>query len=127
MSLEHIGVHGGDDVMQEVRLGAEQLLGGLPHHGLGLLRVLGGDPVPGLGLAPVQEVDTRRPVILDMPAEGGETHSHVEPGHLHPGDVHVNVLQDRVGHNWQVIEIPLRLGVCPVSLTEVLGAKSWEA
>ena len=32
VGLEHVGVHGGDDVMEQVWLGTEQLLGGLSHH-----------------------------------------------------------------------------------------------
>ena len=27
--------------------------------------------------------------------------------HLHPGDVHVNLLQDGVGHHRQVVKVPL--------------------
>ncbi len=46
--LEHVGVHGGDDVVEEVGLGLEELLGAAAHHLLRLLRVLGRHPVPGL-------------------------------------------------------------------------------
>lgn len=35
------------------------------------------------GDLPMQEVDGVAPVVLDVPAEGGEAHPHVEPGHLH--------------------------------------------
>ena len=45
-NLEHVGVHGGDDVVKEVGLTGEQLLGRVPHHLFGLLRVLGADAVP---------------------------------------------------------------------------------
>ena len=45
-NLQHVGVHGGDDVVQEVGLAGEQLLGGVSHHRLGLLGVLRSDAVP---------------------------------------------------------------------------------
>lgn len=34
-------------------------------------------------LSPVKEIDGVAPVVLDVPAERGETHAHVQPGHLH--------------------------------------------
>ncbi len=46
--LEHVGVHGGDDVVEEVGLGLEELLGTAAHYLLRLLRVLGRHTVPGL-------------------------------------------------------------------------------
>jgi hypothetical protein len=46
--LEDVGVHGGDDMVEQVRLGLEELLGAAPHHLLRLLRVLGRDTVPSL-------------------------------------------------------------------------------
>lgn len=48
VGLQHVGVHGGDDVMEQVRLGLEELLGAAAHHLLRLLGILGGYPVPGL-------------------------------------------------------------------------------
>lgn len=32
---------------------------------------------------PVKKIDGVAPVVFDVPAEGGETHAHVEPGYLH--------------------------------------------
>ena len=55
---------------------------------------------------PVQEVDGVAPVVLDVPAEGGEAHAHIEPGHLHARDIHVYVGKDRLLQDWHVIQVP---------------------
>ena len=68
--LEYVWVHGGDNVVEEVGLAREELLGRLTHDFLRFLGVLGGDAVPRLGLAPVQVVDGGCPVVLSVPAEG---------------------------------------------------------
>lgn len=54
---------------------------------------------------PVEVVDGVAPVVLNVPAERGEDHPHVEPGDLHPRDVSVDVAQQRLlqhGHHVQV-------------------------
>lgn len=45
-------------------------------------------------------------VVLDVPAEGGEHHAHVEPGQRHPGDVVVQVLQQAAAQLGQVVQVP---------------------
>lgn len=55
---------------------------------------------------PMKEVDGVTPVVLDVPAEGGETHSHIEPGHLHAGYVHVDVGQHRLLQDRHVVQVP---------------------
>ena len=64
---------------------------------------------PGFRLPPVEVIDRGRPVVLGVPAEGGEAHAHVEPRDLHSGNVHVTGAQDRVGQHGQVVQVPLRL------------------
>jgi hypothetical protein len=44
--LKNVRVHGGDNVVEEVRLSGEQLFCGIAHHLLGLLGVLGSNAVP---------------------------------------------------------------------------------
>jgi hypothetical protein len=44
--LKNVRVHGGDNVVEEVRLSGEELLGGIAHYLLGLLGVLGSNAVP---------------------------------------------------------------------------------
>ena len=106
---EYVGIHGGYNVVQKIWLPAEKFLGRLAHHGLRLLRVARRDAVPGLGLAPVQVVDRRGPMVLGMPAEGGEAHTDVEPGNFHTRDVHVDGFQDGVGHHRQAVQVPIGL------------------
>lgn len=43
---------------------------------------------------PVQVVDGVAPVIFNVPAESWEHHAHVEPWHLHPRDVSINMAQE---------------------------------
>lgn len=42
----------------------------------------------------MQIVNGIAPVVLNVPAETGEAHAHVAPGHFHPRDVSINVAQD---------------------------------
>lgn len=46
------------------------------------------------------------PVVLDVPAERGEAHAHVQPGDLHPTDVSCNVSQHGGIEDWHVVQIP---------------------
>lgn len=62
-------------------------------------------------VSPVQEVDGVTPVVLDVPAERGEAHAHVEPGHLHAGDVHVDVGEHGLLQDRHVVQVPARAGV----------------
>lgn len=57
-------------------------------------------------VSPVQEVDGVAPVVLNVPAEGGETHPHIEPGHLHTRDVYVDVGEHGLLQHGHVIQIP---------------------
>lgn len=104
MLHEDVGVHQGDELMQEVRLRVEELRSHFLHDRLQLLCGVSWNAVPGLGFAPehrhthtsithtslfrtltrccsldspVQEVDGVAPVVLDVPAEGREAHAHV--------------------------------------------------
>lgn len=54
----------------------------------------------------MQEVDGVAPVVLDVPAEGGETHAHIEPGHLHTRDVHIDVSEHRLLQHRHVVQVP---------------------
>ena len=51
---EHVGVHDGDQLVQQVRLGVKQLWSQLLHHCLQLLRRLCWHAIPRLGLPPAQ-------------------------------------------------------------------------
>lgn len=56
----------------------------------------------------MQIVNGIAPVVLNVPAETGEAHAHVAPGHFHPRDVSINVAQDRLLQHRQVIQVPTR-------------------
>ena len=62
-------------------------------------------------LVPVQVVDGVAPVVLDVPAEGGEAHAHVEPGQRHAADVGGDMSQHRRVHHRHVVEVPATLEV----------------
>ena len=57
-------------------------------------------------VSPVQEVDGVAPVVLNVPAERGETHAHIKPGYLHARDVHIDVGEHRLLQHWHVVEVP---------------------
>lgn len=63
------------------------------------------DPVP------VQVVDGVAPVILDVPAEGGETHADIKPRQRHPANVSRHVGQHGGIHHGQVVQVPAALEV----------------
>lgn len=50
-------------------------------------------------------------MILNMPAEGWKHHSHIKPGDLHPGDVSVNVAEERLLQQRHHIQVPATAGV----------------
>ena len=54
----------------------------------------------------MQEVDGVAPVVLDVPAEGGEAHAHVQPGQLHAADVGRDVGQHRGVQHGHVVQVP---------------------
>ena len=56
----------------------------------------------------MQVVDGIAPVILNVPAKGGEAHPHIEPRHLHARDVHVDMRQNRLLEHRHVIQVPTR-------------------
>ena len=97
--------------MQEIRLIFEQVGRSLPHSLFEEFRLVRADAVPGLGFSPVHIVDGVTPVILDMPAKGGEAHADVAPGHLHPANVAADVAQDRSLQHRKDVEIPTRIRV----------------
>lgn len=54
----------------------------------------------------MQVVDGVAPVVLDVPAEGGEAHAHVQPGQFHAADVGSDVREDGLLHHRHVVQIP---------------------
>ena len=56
MLHQHVGVHDGDQLMQEIRLGLKQLRGQLPHHLLQLLCSMRWHTIPCLWLSPSIEI-----------------------------------------------------------------------
>lgn len=62
-------------------------------------------------VSPVEEVDGVTPVVLNVPAEWGETHAYIEPGHLHARDVHIDVGEDWLLQHWHVIQVPAGVGI----------------
>lgn len=54
----------------------------------------------------MQEIDGVTPVVLNVPAEGGKTHSHIEPRYLHARYVYINVGKHRLLQHWHVVEVP---------------------
>lgn len=46
------------------------------------------------------------PVVLDVPAERGKTHAHVQPGYLHATDVGCNVSQHRGIEDRHIVQVP---------------------
>lgn len=57
MRHEDVGVHDGDQLVQEVRLILKQLWGQFMHHLLQPFRCHRGNSVPGLGFTPVLTID----------------------------------------------------------------------
>ena len=53
-------------------------------------------------------------VVLDVPAERGEHHAHVQPGQGDPRDVIVQVLQEAAGEAGQVVQVPGVLRILPL-------------
>lgn len=51
-------------------------------------------------------VDGVAPMILVVPAEGGEAHADVHPRNLHTGNVAVDVAENGALHDGQVVQIP---------------------
>lgn len=56
MSHQGVGVHDGHQLMEEVRLGHEELRGQPLHHALQLLSRIPWDSIPGFGLTPGNEI-----------------------------------------------------------------------
>ena len=77
-----VGIHDGDQLVEEIRLGLEQFRSSGCHGCFKFHRTAARNTVPGLGLAPVHVVDRVAPVILGVPAERSKAHAHVHPGHL---------------------------------------------
>lgn len=59
----------------------------------------------------MEVVDGVTPVILDVPAEGGEAHANIKPGQRHAADVSCHMSQNRRVHHRQVVEVPAALEV----------------
>lgn len=59
----------------------------------------------------MQVVDGVAPMILNVPAEGGEAHANIKPGQRHPTDVSRYMSQYRRFHHRQVVEVPATLKV----------------
>jgi len=57
-------------------------------------------------VVPVQVVDGVAPVILNVPAKGGEAHANIKPRKCHPTDVSCYMSQNRWVHHGQVVEVP---------------------
>lgn len=58
-------------------------------------------------------IDGVAPVVFDVPAEAGEAHTYVCPGHFHPRYVSVNIAQDGTPGVGQVVEVPVRECIAP--------------
>ena len=54
----------------------------------------------------MQVVDGVAPVILNVPAEGGEAHADIKPWQRHPTDVSCHMSQYRRVHHRQIVEVP---------------------
>lgn len=65
----------------------------------------------GPRISPVQEVDGVTPVVLDVPAERGETHAHIKPGYLHARDIHIDVGEHGLLQHRHVVQVPARVGI----------------
>lgn len=59
----------------------------------------------------MEVVDGVTPVILNMPAKGREDHAYVEPGHLHAGDVCVDVAQHGLLQHRHHVQVPTTGGI----------------
>ena len=81
-------------LVQKVGLIFEKVWRALLHGFLQELRLGRGDAVPSFGFAPMQIIDGVTPMVLDVPAKGGEAHAHVAPRDLHAADVAADVAQD---------------------------------
>ena len=50
-------------------------------------------------------------MVLRVPAERGEAHPNVEPGHLHSADVHIDGAEDGVGDHGKVVQVEVGTGI----------------
>lgn len=57
-------------------------------------------------------------MVFDVPAESGEDHAHVKPGHLHARDVCVDVAQQRLLQNRHHVQVPAAPGIVLQTDTE---------
>mmetsp|Transcript_5944 Transcript_5944/g.20250 ORF Transcript_5944/g.20250 Transcript_5944/m.20250 type:complete len:701 (+) Transcript_5944:1003-3105(+) len=105
--------HHGDELVEEVRAGLEEVGQLLPHEVLEGLGVARGDSVPHLRGPHVQVVDAVQGVVLDVPAEGAHAGAHVEPRDHDPGDQLVahDMAKQRVLVHRHVVHIPRVAGV----------------
>lgn len=55
---------------------------------------------------PMQVVNGVAPMVLDMPAERGEAHAHIQPGQGHATYISRHMRQHRWSHHCHVIQIP---------------------
>lgn len=71
-----------------------------------------GVPFTGsLDSSPVQVVNRVAPVVFNVPAEGGEAHSHIEPRELHAAYVSSDVSKHRLLHHGHVVQIPATIKI----------------
>lgn len=61
--------------------------------------------------SPMEVVNGVTPVILNMPAKGWEDHAHIEPGHLHAGNICIDVAQYGLLQHWHHIQVPTTGGI----------------
>ena len=50
-------------------------------------------------------------MVLNVPAEAGEAHPHISPGHLHARDISVHIAEHRAPGIGQVVEVPAGGGI----------------
>ncbi len=63
-------------------------------------------------------VDGVEHVVLNVPAEAGEHHADVHPGHHHARDVFLNVAKHRAicaVQLWQIVQVPAVLSIRAVT------------
>lgn len=60
---------------------------------------------------PMKVVDGIAPMILNVPAERGETHPHIKPGHLHARNISIDMSEDRLLQYRHIVEVPARKGI----------------
>lgn len=98
--------------------------------GIKFLLVRFWNDIPCLGCASVAVIDRVQPKILDMPAEGGELHAHIDPRNRNSADLLIILLRHpEYGIGWfiDIVEVEERSSIVKVLIDRLGGLVLREA